>query len=77
MHSKSYNNLAAAIDACAKLGTSCGGVNDPGCDGRANFYLCKDAGFRIGSNTCVYTLDRPGWSEVLDLSITHLGHTTN
>ena len=67
MHSKSYNNLAEAINACDKLGTSCGGVDDLGCDGR-DFFLCKDAGFRIGES-CVYTLDRPGWFEALDLSM--------
>ena len=48
-------DLEHARSTCDLYGDRCLGVQDPGCDGKPNFYLCpKTAVLKESSNSCFY-----------------------
>ena len=55
--SSGYSNLAQAQAACLNVGPRCLGVEDLGCDGRNEFYVCTAGTIgRSNVGSCVYTL---------------------
>ena len=51
-----YFNLVQAQNACAKLGSSCAGIYDFGCNSSGGYLLCKPGDFRSSSSgSCVCT----------------------
>ena len=62
--SSTFRNLAQAQAACLKVGPTCHGVYDSGCDGRGNLYLCESSSFPISrQGSCVLqpTIGSCGW----------------
>ena len=56
--SSGYSNLAQAQAACLNVGPRCLGVEDLGCDGRNEFYVCTAGTIgRSNVGSCVY---KPG-----------------
>merc|ERR1712048_545536 len=55
-HPQPYPNLKEAADACLKLGSTCTGVYDSGCNNVGSFYLCKPGrDLSASSISCVHT----------------------
>ena len=53
--SSGYSNLAQAQAACLNVGPRCLGVEDLGCDGRNEFYVCTAGTIgRSNVGSCVY-----------------------
>ena len=53
--SRGYSNLALAQAACLNVGPRCLGVEDLGCDGRNEFYVCTAGTIGRSNIGCVYT----------------------